>query len=65
MKQQHQSEKHTEINSELIADLFVENLADRYIAICKENKHLWFGFERDCLISAEDTCLKSGNFTKL
>jgi hypothetical protein len=53
-----------EDKSNYIASRFVDNLADRYIWICKETKNTWSNFEHDCLVAAENTCLKSGSSTK-
>ena len=57
-------QKPTEDKSDYLASMFVDNLADRYIWICKETKNTWSNFEHDCLVAAENTCLKSGSSTK-
>ena len=54
----------TETKSDYLASMYVDNLADRYIWICKETKNTWSNFEHDCLVAAENTCLKSGSSTK-
>lgn len=64
MKQQQQLEKTTDITPQQVSDAFVYTIATRYMMICQEVGVTWFGYERDCLVSAEKTCLKSGNYTK-
>lgn len=54
----------TENKSDYLASMFVDNLANRYILICRETKNTWSNYEHDCLLAAENTCLKSGYSTK-